>query len=220
MKHVCFDLDGTLVDSYRDISTALNEVLLALGRPARDPEEVKTMIGSGVGVLLERGLGEENVELIERAKKQFKGAYTDHLLDTTRPYDGVLELIEALTARGIATSIATNKPSFFTKPIVEKLGLARAGIRGVASADEVPKRKPDPAIVALAIERSGAAIDRPATVYVGDMPIDLETARAFGCPLVGVAWGFDPSRLKRLDPDHWIETPRALLELVSGPVAG
>lgn len=215
IRHVCFDLDGTLVDSYRDISTALNEVLVALGRPARDPEEVKTMIGSGVGVLLERGLGEENAELIERAKQQFKGAYTAHLLDTTRAYDGVLELIAALTARGIVTSIATNKPSFFTKPIVEALGLAKAGIRGVASADEAPKRKPDPKIIELAIERSGAAIDRAATMYAGDMPIDLETARAFGCPMVAVAWGFDPSRLKRLDPDHWIETPRALLDVIS-----
>jgi phosphoglycolate phosphatase len=211
IEHVCFDLDGTLVDSFRDIATALNEVLHALGRPARDPDEVKTMIGAGVGVLLERGLGEDNPELIHEAKTRFRGAYQAHLFDTTRPYDGVLELIQTLEAKNIATSIATNKPSWFTKPIVEELGLIHAGIRAVASADEAPARKPDPRVLELALQRTARPFDPKTTIYVGDMPIDLETARAFGCPLVAVAWGFDPSRLKRLDPEHWIEEPSALL---------
>jgi phosphoglycolate phosphatase len=169
------------------------------------------MIGGGVGVLLERGLGDGDPALIERAKKKFKDAYRRHLLATTRCYEGVLELVESLERIGVTTSIATNKPSWFTNPLVEHL---RIPVRAVASADEAPRRKPDPAVVALAIERTGRAIDRSSTIYVGDMPIDLETARAFGVPLIGVSWGFDPSALRRLVPDHFIDHPRELIAVI------
>jgi 2-phosphoglycolate phosphatase len=212
IEHVVFDLDGTLVDSFRDIAAALNEVLDALERPRRDPEEVKTMIGEGVGVLLERGLGDDQPELVAKAKARFKDAYAKHLLATTKPYEGVHALIAELNARGVTTSIATNKPSFFTQPIVEKLAL---DVRAYACPDDAGARKPDPRVVELAIERTGKPLDRARTIYVGDMPLDLETARRFGCPIVAVAWGFDPRGLKRLNPDHWIEEPSALLSLLS-----
>jgi phosphoglycolate phosphatase-like HAD superfamily hydrolase len=90
----------------------------------------------------------------------------------------------------------------------------KAGIRGVASADEAGARKPSPRVVELAIERTGRALDKARTIYVGDMPIDLETARAFGCRLVAVGWGFDPSGLARLEPDRWIKDPRELIDAV------
>jgi phosphoglycolate phosphatase len=216
IRAVAFDLDGTLIDSYRDIAGALNEVLAGLGRPTHDPEEVKTMIGGGVDTLLRRGLGEDAPLLVRAARERFRAAYQARLLETTALYDDVLDAIASLARDGVLSVIATNKPSFFTRTIVDRLGLARAGVRAFASADEVDRRKPDPAVVALALTRAaGGEILSPGEVrYVGDMPVDVETARAFGCPAIGVAWGFDPTGLAQARPDAWVESPRALFTLI------
>lgn len=216
MIEVAFDLDGTLIDSYRDIARALNATLTALGRAEQDPEVVKTMIGSGVSVLLERGLGSDDPELVGRARALFRDHYAAGLVIDTRPYAGVPELLTRLAGSGVLLSIATNKPSFFTRPLITRLGLDRAGIRGVACADEVPARKPDPAVVWLARARARrhAGLEGPAGAetlrYVGDMPIDAATARAAGCPFIGVAWGFDPLGLERERPDVLVESPAEL----------
>jgi len=223
IRQVVFDLDGTLVDSYRDIASGVNDVLHALGRERRDPQEIKTMIGEGVVVLLERALAPEprsirgaDRALVDEARKLFKDLYKARLLETTRPYEGVLEAIAELARNGVVCSIATNKPSLFTNPIVAAFGFERAGIRGVASADEARARKPDPSVIELAIQRTGQAIDKSATIYVGDMPIDQQAARTFGCAMAGVGWGFDPEPLRRLDPDRWIENPKELASVLLG----
>jgi phosphoglycolate phosphatase len=223
VRGVVFDLDGTLIDSYLDISNALNEVLTRLGRAAVDPESVKTMIGSGVSALLKRALAGDRPEVLEEAKKHFRGAYEARLTDRTRPYPGVLEAIRALDQRGLAVMIATNKPSYYTDRIVRALGLEQAGVSAWASADEVRHRKPSPDLVQLALERGARAkgsapLAAAEIAYVGDMPIDVETARAVGCRMVGVAWGFDPAGLRaRLTEatDELVERPEALVDLIA-----
>lgn len=213
IEHVCFDLDGTLVDSYRDIASALNEVLRALGLPERSAEEIKTMIGAGVGELLARGLADRDPAAIDRARALFKDAYFARVVETTRPFPGVVEVIRELSARGVVTSIATNKPSLFTRVVVEKLGLLEAGIRAHASADEVVSRKPDPAVIALAIERTGVQVDRSRVLYVGDMPIDVATARNFGCRIAICGWGFDPKGSASERLDYLLNEPKDLLAI-------
>jgi hypothetical protein len=104
---VVFDLDGTLIDSYRDIAGALNEVLGTLDLPQHDPERVKSMIGGGVAMLLSRALGERS-DRLDAARARFKEAYGARLVATTRCYDGVLEMLDELAGHGVRCLVATN----------------------------------------------------------------------------------------------------------------
>jgi phosphoglycolate phosphatase len=185
-----FDLDGTLIDSHRDIAAAVNEVLVALGRPPRAPAEVKSMIGNGVVDLLVRALGGDR-SLLEEARASFREAYDRRLIETTRTYAGCEAMLAALADRGIGAVVATNKPASFTARILAGLGLDRS-VLASASADEVGERKPSAAVVYLALERAGLS----GIAYVGDMPLDVETARRAHLEPIGVGWGFDPAGIE------------------------
>ncbi|MCK6549518.1 HAD hydrolase-like protein [Myxococcota bacterium] len=206
---VVFDLDGTLVDSLLDIASAVNDVLGALGHAPRPLEEVRTMIGHGAAVLLQRALGASDPALLTAARAEFARAYGARLVDRTRPYPGIPELLTDLAARGFELAIATNKPAAFTGPMVAALGLGLGGVVGVASSDETGTRKPDPSVVHLALDRARPRGGAPAVrriAYVGDMAVDVDTARAVPCAAVGVAWGFDPVGCKDRAPDRWVRT--------------
>lgn len=217
LRAVVFDLDGTLVASERDIAAALNHVLESLGRPPHPLDAVRRMIGRGAAQLLRAGLGEGGAHLFGEAHARFRTAYAARLLDTTRPYPGVPEALAQLAARGWVLGVATNKPSVFTQPMLERLGAAAWGIRAVASADEVAERKPDPAVLRLALTRLGLDGAPPGeTAYVGDMAIDVETGQRFGCHTLGVTWGFDPAGLRAARPEAVAATPAEMAELLLG----
>ncbi|MFO0724786.1 MAG: HAD-IA family hydrolase [Myxococcota bacterium] len=211
MKAVLFDLDGTLIDSDEDIAAAVNQTLEELGRPKRSLAEIRTMIGRGARDLLARALDSSDDAAIEAARARFVRHYTAAPVAHTKIYPGVIELLEALHRQGLALGVATNKPIALAAPIVKALGLDRAGIRGVAAADEVERRKPDPAVLALALERTCPGTPPAEVVYVGDMGLDVETARAFGAAAVGVGWGFSRATVIAAGPDVFIERPEELL---------
>ncbi len=207
MSTIVFDLDGTLIDSYRDIARALNDVLESLDLPTHDPEGVKTMIGGGVSKLLSRALGEATADRYDAARARFKEAYQARLTESTRCYDGILESLAELSRAGFTLVVATNKPRVFTAEIVRRLELDQLGIAAFASADEVAHGKPDPAVVRLALSRAEA----PAPLaYVGDMPIDVETGRRAGLEVVGALWGFDPAGLQASRCDVFARQPGEL----------
>jgi phosphoglycolate phosphatase len=219
-----FDLDGTLIDSHRDIADALNLVLAEIGRPAHGYDEIKTMIGHGVETLLVRGIGNRDAQLLSRARGLFRETYRARLLRTTLVFEGLRSVLSTLADHGKLLVVATNKPSFFTDTIIRSLALDQSGIAAWASADEAGARKPDARVVTLALERGararGASLpSRDETLYVGDMPVDIETARVFGCPVAGVAWGFDPLGTRGANPDYWVPTPRTLLDIGLGCVS-
>lgn len=211
---IVFDLDGTLVDSLDDIASAVNDVLAGLGRAPRVIDEVRTMIGHGAAVLLERALGSADRALLAEARARFADAYRARLVERTRPYDGIPDALAALDARGFELGIATNKPAMFTNPLVSALRLDLGGVVGVASSDETGTKKPDPAVVALALSRARPRRGAPPTrrlAYVGDMAVDVDTARAVPCPAVGVAWGLDPVGCKDRGPERWVLRPGDLV---------
>lgn len=208
-----FDLDGTLVDSHRDIAQALNQTLDQLGYPQLTDAQVRNAIGGGVHTLLERATGSSDPDLIARGRALFGPAYNACLLATTAPYSGIVAMLDALRCAQVGIALATNKPRAFTAPIVRALKLEALGIQGWASADEVPEKKPDPAVVQLAMDRAGLGHIHPKdTVYVGDMAVDMHTARAFGARGVGVAWGFDPEGCQQAQPDIWVDHPSQITE--------
>jgi len=185
---VAFDLDGTLVDSRRDLATAVNRLRADLGLPPLAVDRVERMVGEGAGVLVARALADAGTLAISgaRALEIFVGHYDACCLDTTAPYPGIAALLPALAAR-LPLAILTNKPMAATRKLLahfDWLGLFRTVVAG----DTLPERKPDPAGIRHIADRLGVA--QSGIVLVGDSRFDAETAAAAGCALVLVEWGY------------------------------
>jgi phosphoglycolate phosphatase len=210
---IAFDLDGTLVDSSRDLATAVNLALERLlpGTPRLDLDVVRGYIGEGARLLIRRCL--DHVSRADVAAEEvlevFLEAYRGCLLDTTVPYPGVAEALAEL-ARGAAPpalAVLTNKPGDLSRALIDGLGLSGAFVRVLGSGDGLP-RKPDPnGLFAL---MQAASADVATTVLVGDSRIDVETGRAAGVWTVGVDYGLDPQGLLDARPDVVLQDLRAL----------
>lgn len=192
VRAIVFDLDGTLVDSGRDIALAANHVRTALGREELPLDRVLDFIGDGVPVLLRRILGADGPEpdaaALARARAIFDARYRDHCLDHTRPFPGVAETLAALAS--VPLMVATNKPAAFTGPMLAGLDLAR-WFRRTVSGDEVPAKKPAPDMILAAL--AGLDVDPADVAVVGDSLNDLRAARAVGALAVGCTFGLRPA---------------------------
>jgi len=177
-----FDLDGTLVDSAADLAASVNHALSEVGLPARGEAEIRGFVGEGAHRLLERAVA-PRTDLLDAALAAWRVHYGNHLLDRTRPYPGIEEVL-AVAARPLA--VLTNKPGQMARRILEGLGLGRSFVE-VVGGDEGP-RKPDPASLRGIMARAGAPVGE--AVLVGDSAVDVATGLAAGVTVVGVTWGF------------------------------
>jgi phosphoglycolate phosphatase len=182
---VIYDLDGTLIDSRADLADSVNTMLARLGLPRLEDRLVWSFIGEGAERLIRRSLGPHQDRYPEAAPI-WREEYQKRLLDKTRLYPGVRELLRAPPD---LRAVITNKPGDFARQILAGLGVADA-FRAVLGGDEAP-RKPDPAGVLSICSRLGVAADR--ALYVGDSKVDLATARAAGIPICAVSWGLGAS---------------------------
>ena len=195
-----FDLDGTLIDSGRDIALAANFARGHFGLETLDEATAVSFVGDGVDKLLERILTVDGVapepETLAEGLAVFRDHYGRHCLDSTVLYPGVIETL--MHFHRLPLMIATNKPRVFTDRILEGLHVDGA-FRRVVTADEAP-RKPDPAMLATCLEGLDVA---PAEVaVVGDSPNDVQAARALGAVAVGVTYGLKPAGVIRAEgPD-------------------
>jgi phosphoglycolate phosphatase len=200
---VVFDLDGTLVDSLADLTSAANALVEDLGGRPLDAREVSHMVGEGARVLVERVLRAAGLDApTSEALPRFLARYDERLLDRTRPYPGIPTLLDAL-APAVSMSVLTNKPGAATARILEGLGLARY-FRCVVSGDGPYPRKPAPdGLLALA---SDAACAPGEALLVGDSPVDVRTARAAGTGLclARYGFGFRDVRAADIDGTEWI----------------
>ncbi len=178
------DLDGTLLDTLDDLAASVNVALAEVGLPPRRRTEIERFVGEGARNLLSRAVAPRH-ELLEPALAAWWVHYRAHCLDRTRPFPGIPGL---LTRSGRRLAVHTNKPGSLARQILAGLGLLdRFAI--VTGGDEAP-RKPDPAGALAIMRRLGAR--RADTVFIGDSPTDVRTARGAGVRLVGVTWGFRP----------------------------
>jgi len=181
---IVFDLDGTLIDSARDLAEAASDLVQEYGGPALTEAAVVSMIGEGAAVLVSRALTYGGLDpAMPGALERFLDIYDRRLLNHTVPYEGMHEVLALLMARG-PLAVLTNKPLAPTEAVLRQLGL-RGFFSAIRGGDGPHPRKPDPtALSALMASASGP------TLMVGDSPVDAQTAAAAGCPFILAAYGF------------------------------
>lgn len=186
-KTYIFDLDGTLLSTLNDLASSTNYALRWAGMPERTIEEVRMFVGNGVKLLMERAIPEGvNNPKFEETYAKFREHYMEHNLDTTRPYDGVPELLHELKRRGKHLAIVSNKfyaatqdlaKHFFPDTIEVAIG-ERENIR----------KKPAPDTILEALRQLN--VSKEDAVYIGDSDVDIMTAKNCGLPCISVLWGF------------------------------
>jgi 2-phosphoglycolate phosphatase len=214
VRGIVFDLDGTLIDSYEAIAESLNHALASAGMAPLPAATIRGMVGLGLESLIARAMGEERVAEGVRA---FRAHYDGICVAKTSLLPEVRETLEALHGRGYRMAVATNKPSYFAWRLLESLRVRRY-LAAVLGPDVVQNRKPHPEMVLKAIERMGLS---PAeSVCVGDMEVDVETARAAGVPVVVLPTGSRSAEdLGRASPDLLLASFRDLLDVLPGAPA-
>lgn len=207
-RAVVFDLDGTLLDSYEGIRAALNPVLVHFGKAPVTAAQTRFMVGEGLPRLIEKAIGPESVE---EGVRLFRERYRETALTGSTLLAEARELLAELSRRGIPISIASNKPAQFTRLILESLGIASL-FRFVGGPDTGFLPKPDPGMALAALEVMRTTAEE--TLFVGDMPIDLQTARAVGMRCALIPTG--SSRREELEaarPDFFVDSLSSLLPL-------
>jgi phosphoglycolate phosphatase len=207
-----FDLDGTLVDSRRDLADSANLLLEACGAAPLSEEAIGRMVGDGAAVLVGRAFEATGVAPPPDALERFLAIYDRRLLEHTRPYEGVPEMLEALERRA-SLAVLTNKPLAPTRAILDGLGLARHfATEAVVGGDGPFPRKPDPQGLRHLAEQAGVGLE--AALLVGDSLVDWRTARQAPAPICLARYGFG---FERFPPgvlagdERLIDAPREVL---------
>ena len=194
IQAVIIDLDGTLVDTAGEIAAALNRALEELGLASLGQKSVEVLIGRGVRSLVERALLQaEGGALmdVDRAVERFEAHYAQTVGTDARLYAGVMPGLRRFAEAGIAMSVVTNKPRLFTELLLERLEVAEF-FQGVIAGDDGFTRKPAGDMLLAACERMGS--DPARSLMLGDSDNDILAARAAGCPVWCVAYGYNEGR--------------------------
>lgn len=186
VRVLVFDLDGTLIDSHKDIAAAVNHALSVSGRPTLDEKTITAFVGDGYQKLLQRAAGlPPNAPEIERLGTAFLTYYAAHAAVFTTPYEGVRETLHSL-AQAYTLALCTNKPRVTTERVLSELDLGRY-FAAVVAGDDLPQRKPDPAPL-LHITRE-LGVEPRELAMIGDGSQDIECGRAVGALCIGVEFG-------------------------------
>jgi len=215
-KVIACDLDGTLVDSAADICTAVNRMRAVFGFGPLELVTVRNLIGQGVAHLVSQSMksavGELGATATKVAVAQFEKQYADCVAEQSRLFPQVREGLDAFHAKGFQLACITNKPARFTLPLLEALGIARDfGL--VISGDSLPEKKPHPLPLQHTVRHFGVALEE--VMMIGDSVHDAAAARAAGCPVFIVPYGYNQGQeLRGLDCDAFIDDLPSALKYV------
>jgi|YelNatPaOPRAMG01_1025707.scaffolds.fasta_scaffold09273_9 2-phosphoglycolate phosphatase len=203
---VVFDLDGTLVDTAPDVYRCANLALQTMGMRPISLEEAKRSIGPGPDNFAKIVLPADQQHRLDEFIRVFRRYYDVHCLDSTRPFPGIIEMLEEMAELPLA--VASNKPRVYTLRILEALGLKRF-FRVILGPENASRLKPSPDMLLAAC--TALAVRPAAALMVGDTDNDILAARAAGMRVCAVAWGYSSeSELACLEPDFLIHAPREL----------
>jgi phosphoglycolate phosphatase len=212
-KAICFDLDGTLLDTLDDLADSMNRALAAHDLPTHPVEAYKTFVGNGLKVLVQRAAPTvDDPELSQALIDGMRAEYGKRWAEKTRPYEGVAEMLTAIQQQGIPMAVLSNKPHEFTELCVAEL-LPHWKFQRVYGVQEEVPPKPDPTGAKRVAQELGVAASE--VLYVGDTNTDMETGSAAGMYAVGVTWGFrDADELTAAGAKQLINHPSELLTLI------
>lgn len=205
-----FDLDGTLLSTLGDLAASCNYALRTNSMPERTVDEVKRFVGNGVKKLMERAIpGGLDNDKFDKTYADFRQHYMQHNLDTTKPYDGVMEMLEELRKRGKKVAVVSNKFYAATQELCRHFFGDLVPV-AIGEREDI-RKKPAPDTVLEAMRQLGATAE--GAVYIGDSDVDIDTARNSGMPCISVLWGFrDKEFLLEHGATTLVSTPEEILE--------
>ena len=204
-----FDLDGTLLSTLNDLAASTNYALRWAGLPERSVEEIRMFVGNGVKLLMERAIPDGiNNPKFEETYAKFREHYMEHNLDTTRPYDGIPELLRELKGRGKKLAIVSNKFYAATQELAKHFFPDTIEI-AIGERDNI-RKKPAPDTVLEALKQLNAS--KAGAVYIGDSDVDIMTAKNCELPCISVLWGFrDKEFLIKHGGNIFVDKPSEIL---------
>jgi phosphoglycolate phosphatase len=209
---IIFDLDGTLIDSSRDLTISTNAMRQHFGLPPLEQHVITSYVGNGAPVLVRRAIGSDaSDETVGEALAYFLKYYRAHSMEHTRLYSGVREAVEELAAARQTLGVLTNKPQKISFDILGALGIQGLFAK-VYGGDTFDAKKPNPEGILRMAEETSSPLSE--TLMVGDSKVDVQTALNAGVRSCGVLWGFQPETFREVKPDFQIERPRDLLEVI------
>jgi phosphoglycolate phosphatase len=209
-RAVLFDLDGTLVDSYTALTEAVNHARRTHGLHELSSARIRELVGEGVERLLQRAF--ERTELSPSIVQAFESRYDDICCAESRILEEVEVTLAALAELGVEMAVCTNKPTVFSRKILDFLGLSHY-FRAIVGPDIAGARKPEARHLAVTLE--SVACSREEALFVGDMPLDVRAARNSGMDVAVVATGSSTrEQLTASDPDHFLERFSDLIKIV------
>lgn len=218
-KLAIFDLDGTLLNTIKDLGEAVNYALDRNGFHTHSVASYPYFVGNGVKRLIERSLPEDarkNATIVNAMLKDFKQYYNEHNTDRTTPYEGVPELLQELQEKGVQLAVASNKYQKATLKIINHFYPDVNWVAIVGQQEGIPI-KPDPSIIFMILAQ--AHIAKQDTIYIGDSGIDMETARRACIDSVGVTWGFRPVKeLKEYHANVIINRPQDIMPIIENGI--
>lgn len=207
-----FDLDGTLLSTLGDLAASTNYALRTNGMPERTVDEVRRFVGNGVKKLMERAVpdGLHNPKF-DKTYADFRRHYMEHNLDTTKPYDGIMPLLEQLRNRGKKVAVVSNKFYAATQELCRHFFGERLVPVAIGEREDI-RKKPAPDTVIEAMRQLGVTAE--GAVYIGDSDVDIDTAKNSGMPCISVLWGFrDKEFLLEHGAKILVEKPEEILKV-------
>ena len=205
IKAVVFDLDGTLVDTAPDLMAATNHVLSLLRRRSITMAEVRSFVGRGARILIERGVAATGDAIDEASLSyyhaEFLRHYEGHTADRSEIFPGVVTLLTRLADSGIKAGVCTNKPEGLSRQLLDALDLSRF-VGAIVGPDTIGVGKPDAAPYLETVKRLGVPAKN--SILVGDSETDILTARAAKVPVIAVTFGYTPKPVAEYGPDYLI----------------
>ncbi|MBN2056360.1 HAD-IA family hydrolase [bacterium] len=205
-----FDLDGTLVDSVDDLVHVMELLLAETGRPGQSAETLRGYIGWGIRTFVRLAMPDLPPAGLDRMVEAFRRIYWEHLVDTTAPFPGIIDMLDALS--GLTLAVFTNKADDFTREILRRLGLLDR-FAMVVGLQSVTRPKPDPEGLFLLLR--GCSVPAAAALYTGDSALDIQAGRAASVITCAAAWS--PIRpvaeVLAAGPHHVLNQPADLVDI-------